>query len=73
MSKIMRTILLNEERGKQLLNEQQEFQNNIQDTFQPELVTDNIAMAHTLKTNQFIETPDYVEWLESETNKEVEL
>ena len=58
MSKIMRTIVLNEERGKQLLNEQQEFQNNIQDTFQPE---------------QVIETPSYVEWLESETNKEVKL
>ena len=53
----MRTILLNEERGKQLLNEQQEFQNNIQDTFQPE---------------QVIETPSYVAWLESETNKDGE-
>ena len=55
MSKIMRTILLNEERGKQLLNEQQEFQNSIQDTFQPE---------------QVIETPDFTKWLESESNKE---
>jgi len=31
---------------------------SIQDTFQPE---------------QVIETPSYVEWLESETNKEVKL